>query len=188
MKNRSSSIEVASRSSDSEISNNDKPRARNPKLGPTFAVIGKFECPERIKGNQPDMAMVSQARELLGYKTNITVLEWWALFPSRRWWSYALTATRYLAKSRNYKYFLKCLVTAATQGAKLKQFSQLLQKVTGRVAENLVQGEKPAPVACPSGCGSICEVCHPLKLQYERDLTEWNNRRIGGNAYSACLD
>lgn len=163
------SIEVANRSSLKEE------RIGNPgALAPTFAVIGEFQTPLEVQDNQPDMAMVHQVRELLGYKSNITILEWWRIFPVRKWWAFALQATRHLCRKANYKYFLLSLLTAARGGEKFQQFQGLLKRVLGKVAE-VVQGQKPVRPVC--NCSGVCEKCHPLLQAFERELAEWQSRR-----------
>lgn len=172
-----SSIEVTNRSS---IEESSKERLRNPQLAPTYAVIGRWECPLALAGNLPDMGIVRQARELLGYRTNYTLLEWWALFPARRWWSYAIKATRYLARKPNYKFFLRCLLTAAKGGQKFEMYRKVLLKITGKVEAEQLQGEKPLPPVCPTLTGPNCpgcERCFPLRTQYQKDYAEWVARR-----------
>jgi hypothetical protein len=177
-KGRVPSIEVATRSSIGESSNE---RLANPKLAPTYAVIGRWECPASLAGNLPDMGMIRQTRELLGYRTNYTLLEWWALFPARRWWSYAIKATRYLSRKPNYKFFLRCLMTAARGGAKFEMYRKVLFKITGKVEGEQLQHEKPLAPVCPTISGVQCpgcERCFPLRTQYAKEYAAWVQRGL----------
>lgn len=147
------------------------------RLAPTMKVIdgqGGFQPPLELEGNPPDMAMVRQAAQLLGHKTNTTALEWWKIFPARKWWAFALQATKYLAKGPNYVYFLKALITAGRAGEKFQQFQGLLKSVLGKAAE-VVKQEQPAAPVC--SCASVCEKCEPQFRVYQKELAAWNNRR-----------
>lgn len=129
------------------------------KLGPTLAIIGDFEAPPAMQGADPDMVVIKLARETLGYKTNYTLLEWWDRFPSIKWWRYAIWASKRWARGANYKYFLKCLLTAARGGKKFEDYYAAL----GRWARELTKGvgaklrDQLRSTAHDSPC--VCEEC-----------------------------
>lgn len=164
------SIEVANRSPIEKGS-----KSRGPaNLEPTYQVIGEFQTPLEVVDNQPDMAMIQQVRELLNYRSNITVLEWWRIFPVRRWWAFAIQATKHLARTPNYKYFLLSLVTAARGGEKFQQYQGLLKRILGQIAGQIARQQPVRPVC---DCSGGCERCYPLLLQYQEELTKWQRQR-----------
>lgn len=138
----------------------------------TKSVIGDFEPPGHLVGNHPDMGLIAEARQLLNYKTNYTLLEWWCSFPVGKWWRYALLATQSGARKPNYKYFLKCLLSAARAGKdKLDQMHLQLRKLYGDLVDRdngvgqsrmaALVGDLPAPPH--DNC--TCERCMAVTLQ-----------------------
>ena len=129
-------------------------------MAATWKVLGEWKPPV-LPGRDPDMEVINEAQELLQYKTKITILEWWTLFPVRRWWAYALKATKTWGKATapynrpSYAYFLKCLKTAATGGAKFEEAFQGLKRFWARLG---VGRPTRGPVVCPvHGQGCLCE-------------------------------
>lgn len=157
-----------------------------PRLGPTRAVIGNFQPPEQLKGNCPDVVLIAEARHLLNYKTNYTLLEWWESFPVNKWWRYAIMATKGLARGANYKYFLKCLLTAAQGGKRFEAYYQYLARFFKALMAS-AKGEAAPPPVC--SCGSICEKCQEAKYKYySQHLPEKFASRgtIGDSPGEAC--
>jgi hypothetical protein len=142
---------------------------KHPRLGPTWRVVGRFETPPEVAGNLPDLSLIQEARQALGYKSNYTLLEWWSIFPVGKWWRYAIHGTRYMASRPNYKYFLKCLMSAARQDNIYKWAVGVLKRVARVDLEHEAQRERPVRPVCRVCNGAGCEHCDPALEKIRTD-------------------
>lgn len=185
-----SSIEVANRSLSRRVSTRDSieesgeetRRATGPKLEATLRVVGNFQPPDNVKNNRPDMVLLHQARRLLKYKSNLTLLEWWhRWFPVGKWWRYAITATEHLSTTKysKYKFFLKCLLSAAKADKYYGYYSKFLQEMTRVDLVKEAQAEKEVAPVCAVCNGRVggCEDCDPA-VRKARQIQPYMSKRI----------
>lgn len=185
-----SSIEVAIRSLPRRVPTRDSieetteetRRPTGPKLEPTLRVVGNFQPPESVRNNRPDMTLLHEARRLLKYKSNLTLLEWWhRWFPVGKWWRYAIAATEHLSTTKysKYKFFLKCLLSAAKNDKYYAWASKFLQTMARVDLVKEAQAERAIAPVCAVCNGRVggCEECDPMIVKV-RQMAMYLIKRI----------
>lgn len=134
----------------------------------TRKVIGDIEAPTDLKGNRPDEVLLGEARQLLGYKTNVTLHAWWKVFPSGKWWRYAIMASQAWARKPNYVYFLKCLMDAGKGTHRFDDCYRHLRSFYGKLMEKVGRSKSEPPKIKPHEGNCSCEACMAVVMENVR--------------------